>query len=474
SADHPVGSGAAGIAGKTEYAQILRAIAGNFFPWLAGDLLWRRFSPFRCTSMPLRLMEKLKRRQYRGRSSALAAGGFNFSLLLSCLGLPLEVILLGGEFVFLATFLQIMMPEYRIYNELDTPVVFNIFYGLYCINYILVESLYVCMGFGIYINSRVEVEGWDIELLFRKFCRKFAGAAKIFLVVFCLLAVVPLQPLQAEESFAGGDRVELNPKPAPPIIILFPPGFVPPESVPSKDLDEVLLSPDFGGKEPSWRIVPKDREIQTAQQAADYPPWLKQLREILAQSLRVFIIIIIAASVIFLLVRLYLFRRGRKKTTGNKGADFNSNPIAARGDPDYLFNQAELFFNRGDIRKAWACCLSGVLSAFDLYLNITVPSYATEYGCLQLVQSRCGKISSDNLPVPAAQLTGGFSELINNWILLAYGAKEPASPGFENALAFGRSLQLDGGLLFEHGSGQASPETPAARTARAQETPIAQ
>jgi hypothetical protein len=31
------------------------------------------------------------------------------------------------------------------------------------------------MGFGLYLNSRVEVEGWDIELLFRDFAARRGG-----------------------------------------------------------------------------------------------------------------------------------------------------------------------------------------------------------------------------------------------------------------------------------------------------------
>jgi hypothetical protein len=49
------------------------------------------------------------------------------------------------------------------------PLVERFVFGAYCFNYVLMDSLYVCMGFGLYINSRIEIEGWDIELLFRNF-----------------------------------------------------------------------------------------------------------------------------------------------------------------------------------------------------------------------------------------------------------------------------------------------------------------
>jgi hypothetical protein len=46
------------------------------------------------------------------------------------------------------------------------------YYTGWCVNFLVVESIYVCMGFGLYLNSRVEVEGWDLELLFRKFAAR--------------------------------------------------------------------------------------------------------------------------------------------------------------------------------------------------------------------------------------------------------------------------------------------------------------
>jgi hypothetical protein len=89
---------------------------------------------------------------------------------------------------------------------------------------------------------------------------------------------------------------------------------------------------------------------------------------------------------------------------------------------------AEDFFRQGQIREAWAACLSGCLGAFAQYRNLSFPVGATEYGCLALV--RKAHLSE----------AGGFEELVNNWILFVYGGKPPVEGAFEQALEYGRSL----------------------------------
>ena len=417
---------------RTGFRNIVRGLARNFFPCLAGDLLWRRFSPFRCSTMPLRLMERLKRRQYLQRNRALVPGGLNFSALLSCIGPLLEAILLGGEAVFALVLGTIIFPDIRIIDKLDTPVVFLILYILYCVNYILVESLYVCMGFGIYINSRVTTEGWDIELLFRKFSGRLAAAAKVLLVTVCLLFSFPLFAADADNGNLNQPEAETEqqePK------VYFPPDFMPPESVPSDSLDNILASPDFGGTEHSWRIQLKKQADVNIQEPLDIPSWMEKLREALAGSLRIVLAVILAASLVFLLLRLYRLRHGRGKTEAAANGDFKSNPLSVRGNPCVFFEKAELLYRQGQIRDAWAACLGGVLNALNLYLDIVFPPDVTEYGCLKLLESRCGSGGAFS-----GQLAAGFSALIRNWVLLEYGAKVPAPESFENALGFGRSI----------------------------------
>ena len=113
-------------------------------------------------------------KQFGPRKKALAKGGLNFSAFLSVFGLAAEGILLSGEILFALISVQLFFPAAFSYIEDNWKAVEVFAFIAFCLNYILVESLYVCMGFGLYINSRVELEGWDLQLLFSK----FAGEGK--------------------------------------------------------------------------------------------------------------------------------------------------------------------------------------------------------------------------------------------------------------------------------------------------------
>ena len=405
----------------------------TLFYGLLGDLLWRRFSPFRCSFTPLRLMERLKSKKFEERKKSLSRGGIHFSALLSCLGLPLELFLLGGEIIFF-TIMFSLFSSYSVFlffvNYGTAPL---LIYLAFCINYILVGSLYVCMGFGIYINSRVEVEGWDIELLFKKFSIKSSRTntlkTAVLIMLFCFLFSSPLYANDdfTEENLQQEIEIEAEEK------VYFPDGFLALEEVPFDILEEITASDDFGGTRPTYRVQPKNLNDEPPElpPPRDLNPWLERLRDILAHSLRIFLIIIFSILIIFLLFRLYKSRQSRKSIAFND-IDMYSNLLAAKGNPDLFFEKAQVFFEQGLFRNAWAACFCGVLNSFNLYFDVTFPKQITEYGCFSLVRER---FASDS------RLTEGFGSLVNNWVLLAYGARLPAQGSFEKALEYGRSLK---------------------------------
>jgi hypothetical protein len=147
--------------------RLLRGVGHTLGKGLAGDLLWRRLSPWRSVRMPVRLLEGLRGKKARERLQDLEGRGLNFGILLTGFSLILEYLLLAGELLFCMMTLEIFRPGFfssltGFGNGLRGFVFFA-----YGVNYLLVESLYVCMGFGLYINSRIEREGWDLQLLFQ-------------------------------------------------------------------------------------------------------------------------------------------------------------------------------------------------------------------------------------------------------------------------------------------------------------------
>jgi hypothetical protein len=128
--------------------------------------------------MPLRTLESGaggNRRRIRDRKRALSNGGLHFCIFITAWCFIFQWILLAGETLFVLI-IPMILGNSR-YTDLFS--LFSgkglYFYAAWCVNTLAVESLYVCMGFGVYLNSRIEVEGWDLELLFRKFAGRRRG-----------------------------------------------------------------------------------------------------------------------------------------------------------------------------------------------------------------------------------------------------------------------------------------------------------
>ena len=412
---------------------------------LLGDLLWRRFSPYRAALLPIRVLERSDGAQFKSRKNALASGGLNFCALISAFGLILEAILLAGEAVFAMTVTQMILPSGTYFFRHNMHITETLIFAAFCMNYILVGSLYVCMGFGLYINSRVEVEGWDLQLLFQKFAAAPSAAPAAFrrgvssvtaVLLFCVFFALP-QTAYANGGKPDGDTPNggetqftfLENLPSPEAYSLL-------EVLPSPDaysldiLHEILESPDFGGSREGWGIYLRDRgnrQESPTLPSQEFLERMQRLRQAFAYVLRGVAILAAAGLAVF---ALYWYRKNRRKGItplwdGKNNYAFS--PFSPE-EPEALFSKADDLFKRGNLREAWAACLAGCIGACAKYHALSFPPDATEYSCRDLVRRL--------LPARAE----GFSALVQTWVLFAYGGRPPGEDAFEKALCYGRSL----------------------------------
>jgi hypothetical protein len=401
-------------------ARLLRGLGKNIFRGLPGDLLWRRFSPLRSVIMPLRILEKLTGRETGKRKRNLARGGLYFGVFLTVWGIALETVLLGGEILFSLIMIDIIQEDYfsslgDFFSRMEL-----FFFAAWCLNYILVESVYVCMGFGLYINSRVEVEGWDLEILFRKFAGTRKKKTILAGILALCLAAGGMPPVRAcaEAPSPGGE--------GPPGPVMADLG----SGAPLESLREIFDSEDFGGVREGWEIGLKNRREDREPADFDPAPWLETIRRAAAFTLRLILILGLAGLGVFFIRYLYT-HRGRK--TAAPGGRQTTGRFYSRGEsPESLLEKARRLYGRGEIRRAWGCCLAALLESWAQYRALCFPAGATEYECLALVR--------------AAAATGeaeAFSAFVNRWAALAYGGKPPPEGSFAEALAFCGSLIPD-------------------------------
>jgi len=382
--------------------RLLRGMGKSLWRGLLGDLLWRRFSPFRAAAMPVRVLEPRKKigGKFADRIKLLKKGGMSYCFLLSCWGVALEITLLVGEILFFTFMAGFMGADFNIFSGAFIKNAEIYIFAAWCFNYMLVETLYVCKGFSLYINSRIEVEGWDIEVIFRGFAEKLrkkkTGGLLIVLCLFCLF--LPVKSLAAED-------------------------------VPLEKLQNILESRDFGGEQDSWGI-----KLKNAPQERDTPefninPMLEKMRLIFAYVLRFIFVSFIAALAVF----LFLYARKlvyKKNSTAKEFAMTALHGIPVE-NPQALLEKAIDFFEQGNLRMAWGCCTAAAILSWPFYRGVDFPPNATESDCADIVGSMSA--NSDETHV--------FCRLIKHWVNFAYAGRLPPSGSFEEAAAFCKSMR---------------------------------
>ena len=161
--------------------------------WWLPYLTWRRLGPARSLYLPVDLLEGGDGSEARQRRSALGAPVYGVCALLTLVCANFEMlIVLGTVFAGLVIIPFDYLPDTlkSLWDSfLEQPHWMNaLFNGLIWIAVSVIEPFYVGAGFGLYLNRRTEIEGWDIEIVFRRLRARLAAAAAPTLLALCLMA----------------------------------------------------------------------------------------------------------------------------------------------------------------------------------------------------------------------------------------------------------------------------------------------
>jgi hypothetical protein len=293
----------------------------------------------------------------------------------------------------------------------------------------LVEPIYVCMGFSLYINSRIEVEGWDIEILFRDFAEKLkdktkSGAAAILLLIFFCL---PVNTFADGGAPAGGGS------------------FTETDDVPLEKLQDIFNSYDFGGEKETWGIRLKKplKNIEfpsfDSEKMKERLKRMQHIREAFAFTLRFVLIAVISALVVFLFFYLRKFKQSRDG--GDDRPRINPLNKTREENPELLLEKALHFHEQGDTRLAWGYCTAAAILSWPFYRGLDFPPNATENDCANKISSMAsGGNSFCN--IEEAQV---FRNLIKNWVYFAYAQRLPPDGSFEQVVSFCKLLRAADG-----------------------------
>lgn len=422
-------------------------------PGLFGDLTWRRLSPHRSLTMPVTLLEGSA--GTTGRQRRLLIGGKDFTgggLTYGCwLG---EV-----AFVFAVIFfVDMLLPSgYSGFDGIDFenaevwPVSAGLLtYVAYYLSATLLEPFYVGGGFLLYLQRRTALEGWDVELAFRRMLqrrgkilaentrRAGGGLAAILVAGLALGALALAAPgtLHAQPAEAAAAGEESAEEPAAPVA-------APPEDV-QKAIDEILNLPVFGGtrEEEVWRFkdgeplfdLPEPKARDTSLPSFGLPWGL----------LRWPLLAILIAGVIYFLIRAFKDRasfgggKSEPKKAGQRRFGLEEDPLAPISDAAARARQA---LEAGRIDEALAWLYRGAFQELAGRGLLPLRRDFTEDDCLRhLYRKAAGRGPEESAAVAGFEQL--FREIADAWMRVAYGHFEVGKADIARlCVAFDRVFQ---------------------------------
>lgn len=188
---------------KQLFPQIPRAWWRRFFY----RFIWARFSPWAPLTMAVEDLEGLRGGAYSQRSKLLLRRGEGAVGWLSAVGSMMSG-WLALSFMLLA---WMLMPEGQagIFDQTVDAVESGEFtaiplgalwltVGCYAVAISLCDVFVTAGGFGIYVNNRTWIEGWDVELAFKRLANRITRVAAVLVAAFVM--IVSSTPVMAAEG----------------------------------------------------------------------------------------------------------------------------------------------------------------------------------------------------------------------------------------------------------------------------------
>lgn len=382
-------------------------------------LLWRRLSFIRSFALPAQMLEGLRGSAVHQRIKTLALDGGGSGVSLSYAFSKMEIVcwigLMVGTYGLLPESAQ---PDWTGFiNSFDfsstiPPAFF--WWGASCHMIIvsLVEPFYVGAGFALYLNCRTRIEGWDIELAFRRLATRLTSAAAALVIALLMLggafADTPRSARpQADEATRQKVRdLETYFKNV---------GKSDParkQAAPEKAVREVLADPEFEihkVQSRQWRWDTKKNEPTPRKKKADSngTSLFGLIGELIFWAL-------VAGLVIWLIVYLvqnrHLFiSRGVSKVPVCAPKVLMGMNITRESLPDDIVAAARAAWAAGDFKEALSLLYRGSLSWQVNRRRVPITDSDTEEDCLVQVLQAGEKTEADY-----------FRQLTGAWVQAAY------------------------------------------------------
>ena len=170
-------------------------------------LLWRRLSFIRSFALPSQMLEGLRGAAVKQRIRTLAmdggSSGVSMSFAFSNLELAAWIGLIWGTYGLLPESAQPDWEGFFQAFDFETTIPNGfLWWGAACHMVIvtLIEPFYVGAGFALYLNCRTRLEGWDVELAFRRLAARLTSAAAALIIALLVICGAPTSVQAVERA----------------------------------------------------------------------------------------------------------------------------------------------------------------------------------------------------------------------------------------------------------------------------------
>lgn len=419
---------------------------------LIGPLIFGRLSTSRSFTLPVIVLEGLTGAAYKSRTAILNRHGGGAAFGFMQLFMLLEFAVVLGLWGVVGQSLPEIWAEWmenplaNLQNNLPPPegLLWSVA-ACYLVAVAVMEPFYAGGGFGLYINSRTHLEGWDVDLAFRQLgnrlrARQVAGPA--------LPDVTPAVPLSILPITSTGPPAMPPPPVKPPALgviglLIFcllttaPPAPAVEKEAAKQQIKEVLAHPDFTEhvkKHKQWDpdfswLKPKPSAPSPEPAGWDWG-WMQGMAKAVIQffsgdwkdiALRLFWTVVIAATLAWLGRLLWRAWKERVPSAPRPARDPGPRvvmgmEITPESLPPDIPTAAWQAWQNGDPAGAVRLLYRGSLSWLMEQGTVPIRESDTEGDCLRHAGA-----------LPDAGRRAYFADLTNTWLATAYGKTPPAS-----------------------------------------------
>lgn len=388
--------------------EVLRATPRLFLNQVFLSLTWRRFSFTRSMDLPVIQLEGLHGAERRDRLNVLHRIDSGPASWLTIIGVHVE------SFLMLAcvALLGILIPEevgaelwsWGFWGESRTGGALLILFAY--IAMAVVGPLFVACGFSLYLNRRVKLEGWDIEIAFKRMAQKRGLPTVAILAIAALLQLTPpMLPSAQAQSEREAVKEEI-------LAIKKGPDFHRMETqrvIKSTEKKEEEIDFDKG----FWRAL-----IEFLTGAGSLAAAVAGIAELLLWALVLLGIVLLILKYGSWLERFPQLLPHRRRREYRPQTLFGME-VTKESLPDDVSSAALALWQEGEQRPALALLYRASLTSL-LTVGVALREGSTELECLRLAERL-----QQELGIPQTSIRY-FSDLTRAWRRLAYGHQAPS------------------------------------------------